>query len=137
MPKKMVRFSRPSRIFRSGLARRRFRSCGVGSSTMSTSPESSAAMRVAADLIGVYVIAVTLPGILPHQLGFFLSTIFTSGCQDSRMKGPVPMALRCAKFSSAFLMSIGSVDLFFSAQALLIIRSSVSWRSKTGLGSIM
>ncbi len=53
------------------------------------------------------------------------------------MKGPVPIALRWAKFSSDFLMSIGSVDLFFSDQALLIMRSSVIWRSSTGLGSTM
>ena len=32
-------------------------------------------------------------------------------------------------------MSLGSTDLFFSAQALLIMRSSVIWRSSTGLGA--
>jgi hypothetical protein len=31
------------------------------------------------------------------------------------MKGPVPLALRCAKFSSCVLMSLGEVELFFSA----------------------
>jgi hypothetical protein len=31
-------------------------------------------------------------------------------------------------------MSFGSTDLFFSAQALLMMRSSVSWFRSTGLG---
>ena len=71
----------------------------------------------------------------PHQLGFFTSTSFWSGCQLCTMNGPVPMALRWAKFSSLALMSLGSVDLFFSAQALLMMRSSVNWFSSTGLGA--
>ena len=103
---------------------------------MSTSPDSSAAMRVAADLIGVYTISVTLPSILPHQLGLRLKTMRWSGCQEVSTYGPVPMALRWAKFSSAAFMSLGSTDLFFSAQALLIMRSSVIWRSSTGLGPL-
>ena len=53
MPRKMVRFSTPSTTFKSGLARKRPKSWGVGSSTMSTSPDSKAATRVAADLMGV------------------------------------------------------------------------------------
>ena len=44
------------------------------------------------------------------------------------------MALRCEKVSSLALMSLGSTELFFSAQALLITRSSVSWLSSTGFG---
>ena len=53
------------------------------------------------------------------------------------MNGPVPMALRCAKVSSLARMSLGSTDLFFSAQALLMMRSSVSWFSSTGFGPFM
>ena len=34
-------------------------------------------------------------------------------------------------------MSFGATELFFSAQALLIMRSSVSWFSSTGLGSLV
>ena len=34
-------------------------------------------------------------------------------------------------------MSLGATELFFSAQALLIIRSSVSWLSNTGFGSLV
>ncbi|MDT4854658.1 hypothetical protein FQZ97_889740 [compost metagenome] len=47
------------------------------------------------------------------------------------------MALRWAKFSSCVLMSLGEVELFFSAHALLIMRSSVSWFSSTGLASLV
>ena len=39
------------------------------------------------------------------------------------------------KVSSLVLMSLGSTDLFFSAQALLMMRSSVSWFTSTGLGN--
>ena len=46
------------------------------------------------------------------------------------------MALRCAKFSSLDLLSLGSTDLFFSAHALLMMRSSVNWFRITGLGAL-
>ena len=46
------------------------------------------------------------------------------------------MALRWAKFSSLERMSLGSTDLFFSAQALLMMRSSVIWLISTGLGPL-
>ena len=60
MPKKMVRFSTPSITFRLALLRKRAKSCGLGSSTKSTSPDSSAATRVASALMGLYTISVTL-----------------------------------------------------------------------------
>ena len=50
---KMVRFSIPSTTLSLPSARTRGRSCGLGSSTRSTSPESSAAMRVATAFTGV------------------------------------------------------------------------------------
>ncbi|MDT4854659.1 hypothetical protein FQZ97_889750 [compost metagenome] len=53
MPKKMVRFSMPSITLRFPSARTRGRSCGLGSNTKSTSPESNAAMRVATAFTGV------------------------------------------------------------------------------------
>jgi len=53
------------------------------------------------------------------------------------MKGPVPLALRWAKVSSLVLMSLGATDLFFSAQSLSIMRSSVSWRISTGFGPLV
>jgi hypothetical protein len=78
-------------------------SCGLGSSTKSISPESSAARRVASALIGWYTISVTLPSRLPHQLELSTATVFTSASRLRRMKGPVPFALRVAKVSSLFL----------------------------------
>ncbi len=80
---------------------------------------------------------VTLPAYLPlpHQVGLALSTRRWSGAHDSSTKGPVPSALRCEKGSSLVLMSLGATALFFSAQALLRMRSSVSWFTSTGLGT--
>ncbi len=53
MPMKMVRTSWPSSTLSLGSLRRRATSCVGRSVTRSTSPESSAAMRVASALIGV------------------------------------------------------------------------------------
>ena len=53
IPKKMVRLSTPSITLRLALLRKRGKSCGLGSSMKSISPESMAATRVASDLIGV------------------------------------------------------------------------------------
>ena len=48
----------------------------LGSMMKSTSPDSSAAVRVASDLIGVYTACVMLLGywVLPHHCGLRLST---------------------------------------------------------------
>ena len=51
---------------------------GTGSIT-STSPESSAATRVASEPIGVKMISLRLCSGLPHQFGFTLNTVFTPG----------------------------------------------------------
>ena len=51
MPKKMVRFSGPKLTLRPGVFSSRSMSCTGTSCTKSTSPESSAATRVASDLI--------------------------------------------------------------------------------------
>ena len=82
--------------------------------------------------------SVTLPSILPHQLALRVKTMRWSGTHCLSMKGPVPMALRLAKVSCDTLRrSLGSTELFFSAQALLIMRSSVIWLSSTGLGPLV
>ena len=52
-PIKMVRTSGPSSTDKAGVVRRRATSCVGKSVTMSTLPESKAAMRVGSDLIGV------------------------------------------------------------------------------------
>ena len=51
MPRKMVRFSGPRLTLRLGVFSSRSMSCTGTSWTKSTSPESSAATRVASDLI--------------------------------------------------------------------------------------
>ena len=53
-----------------------------GSSTMSTSPEISAASRVASERIASQTTSSTLPerlSLQPHQRGFFFSTVRMSG----------------------------------------------------------
>ena len=49
-------------------------------------------MRVASDLIVVYMISSTLPSNVPHHAGFLLKTLLTSGSRETNMYGPVPMA---------------------------------------------
>ena len=65
MPKKMVRFSGPKLTLRPGVFSSRSMSCTGTSCTKSTSPDSSAAMRVASDLMVRYVISVTPSGNCP------------------------------------------------------------------------
>ena len=74
--------------------------------TKSTSPESSAAVRVPLALIGCQMTSVTLPfsgETLFHQFGFSTSNVFTSGWRDLTMNGPVPLVLRDATVSSLSL----------------------------------
>ena len=62
----------------------------------SISPDMSAATRVASDPMGVKITSSMLPSnkpsLMPHQFGFFTSTVFMSGSRDFRMYGPVPLA---------------------------------------------
>ena len=55
----------------------RWTSCSGTGSIQSTSPESSAATRVASFAIVVKIASSTLCSTLPHQFGFFLKTVFT------------------------------------------------------------
>lgn len=64
-PRKMVRFSRPLFTMRCSSAFRRATSWAGTSCRKSTSPDSSAATRVAADLIGTYCSSVTSSGNWP------------------------------------------------------------------------
>ena len=68
---------------------------------MSTSPESSAATRVASDWIGVKTTSVRLCSFGPHQAAFGTSTVFTPTWRELILNGPVPLALLVAKFSTA------------------------------------
>ncbi len=99
-----TRSSPPSITFTAGSARSLATSWVGGSSTKSTSPESSAARRVAFDLMGSSTTSVTLPSFMPalwpHQSWCETSTVFTSVWRSFTMKAPVPLALRAAKVSS-------------------------------------
>ena len=66
MPMKTTRFSGPSTTFTPAVLRSRGMSRGAGSRTKSTSPETSAASRVASLLIGVKTTSWTLPSTLPQ-----------------------------------------------------------------------
>ena len=68
-------------------------SCTGTGSIMSMSPESSAATRVASDLMVWNTTSVRLCSGLPHQLGFGLNTVFTPGSWLAIVNGPVPLAL--------------------------------------------
>ena len=75
----MVRSSGPFSTWAFGLALTRAMSwIGTGSMT-STSPDSSAATRVASEPIGVKMISLRLCSGLPHQFGLALNTVFTPG----------------------------------------------------------
>ncbi|MBA7660007.1 hypothetical protein ES703_68006 [subsurface metagenome] len=79
MPRKMVRISGPFSTWALGLESTRAISwVGTGSMT-STSPDSSAATRVASDPIGVKMISLMLCCGFCHQFGLALNTVFTPG----------------------------------------------------------
>ena len=63
MPMKTMRFSGPSMIFTPGVLRSLATSRGGGSRMKSSSPEISAALRVASLPIGVNTTSCTLPSI--------------------------------------------------------------------------
>ncbi len=71
---------------------------------------------------------------MPHQSGFLRSVVFTSGSQETKRKGPVPLALREAKVSSAFLNSCGLSAPFFSAHARLMIMIVFTYSRRIGAG---
>ena len=79
MPRKMVRSSGPVMTLALPLELTRAMSwIGTGSMT-STSPDNSAATRVASEPIGVKTISFRLCSGLRHQFGLALNTVFTPG----------------------------------------------------------
>ena len=79
MLRKIVRSSGPVITVVVGVVLTRSMSCTGTGSIMSISPESSAATRVASDLMVVKITSVRLCSGLPHQSGFGLNTVFTPG----------------------------------------------------------
>src|SRR5664279_6314367 len=80
----------------------------------STSPDSKAATRVAAEPIGVKMISFRLCSGLRHQLGFTLNTVLTPGWWLSIMKGPVPFSFSDAKLGVVAAAGVGATELFSS-----------------------
>jgi len=74
---------------------------------------------------------------LSHQAGLRSSTVLRSGSRLTSRKGPVPMALRVAKFSSRVVRSTGFVALFFSDQAFDMMPQVTSSCSMIGFGAVV
>jgi hypothetical protein len=131
----MVRSSGP-RIRRiDGSAASRSRSCSGTGCIISRSPASSAATRVWSEPIGVNTASVMLCSALPHQPGLGTSTVRTPGSRDFTMKGPVPSALRVAKFSIFLATLDGAVAPFCSAQRFDMISQLVISCGRIGFGA--
>jgi hypothetical protein len=81
------------------------------------------------------VTSVRLCCALSHQPGLGTSTVFTSASRLLSTKGPVPLALRVAKFSSRFVRSAAVVAPFFSAQALDMMPQPVISSGRMGFGA--
>ena len=101
------------------------------------SPALSAAMRVAGLETGVKMTSVRLCWGLSHQLGLLTSTVRSPARRSFSMKGPVPMALRVAKFSSFLVMSAEFWALFFSAHALDIMTMAAHLSASSGSGYLV
>src|SRR5712691_6405045 len=104
---------------------------------MSTSPDSSAATRVASDWIGVNTTSVRLCSFGPHQVSCGTRIVLTPTWRDLILKAPVPLALLVAKFSTLFLTLAGLVAPFASDHALLMIWVDVVCIGRMGLGLSM
>src|SRR6516164_9335290 len=134
MPRKMVRTSGPVRTAALPPALTLWISCvGTGSIT-STSPESRAATRVAADAIGVKTISLRLCSGLPHQFGFGLNTVFTPGWWLSMMKGPVPFSCSEAWLGVVADAGVGATELFSSHHFLSMLNQPSHCEIRMGLG---
>ena len=75
---------------------------------------------------------------MPHQFGFFLSTVFTSGSRDISMYGPVPLASRAVIMSSFCVKFCGFVALVLLAPRLRLMMLIVAMCSSSiGLGPLV
>src|ERR1051325_495411 len=104
---------------------------------MSMSPALSAAMRVEGLATGVKITSVRLCCGLSHQLGLLTRTVRSPAFRSFSMKGPVPMALRVAKFSSFLVMSAELTALLFSAHALDMMKMGAPLSAGRGAGYLV
>ena len=94
-------------------------------------------MRVAGLDTGVKITSVMLWTGLSHQLGLLTRIVFSPALRSLSMNGPVPMALRVAKFSSFLVMSAELTALFFSAHAFDIMPSAAHLSASSGSGYLV
>src|SRR6185436_3773816 len=132
----MVRSSGPVRTVALGLFLMRSISCTGTGSIMSTSPESSAATRVASDLMVWKITSSRLCSGLPHQLGFGLKTVFTPGSWLTIVNGPVPLALRANGLSDVAEAICACVAPFASAHFLENMYQVSHSACRIGLGDV-
>ena len=112
MPRKMVRFSAPSRILSFGV---RLQARQVLRRRVEHEVDLAREQRGDARGVGldrrVDDLGRRCRRGLPHQAGFCTSTVFTSGSALFSMNGPVPLALRVAKVSSLVLIVLRLDDV--------------------------
>ena len=98
----------------------RSRSCTGGSTTMSTWPDSSAAERVAAALMGVNTMLSTLPRGLSHQSAFFFSVVIVGAQSMSRLTG-VPVYI--AEVIQGMALMVMLIALLLTEYRIKAVRS--------------
>ena len=74
---------------------------------------------------------------MPHQFGFFFSTVFTSGCRDTSAYGPVPLASRAVIMSSLAAKFCGFWQRFFSHHAFDMMLIVATCSSMIGFGPLV
>ena len=74
---------------------------------------------------------------MPHQFGFFLSTVLTSGWRDTSEYGPVPFASRAVIMSSFAAKFCGFWHLFFSHHAFDMMLIVARCSSMIGFGPLV
>src|SRR5258706_4178264 len=104
---------------------------------MSMAPAFSAAAGVGGLATGVKIASVRLCSGLSHQLGLLTRIVFSPALRSLSMNGPVPMALRVAKFSSFLIMSAALTALFFSAQAFDMMLIDCHLSASSGSGTLV
>ena len=103
---------------------------------MSISPDSSAATRVASDLMVWKVTSVRLCSGLPHQPGLGLYTVFTLGSWLTMVKGPVPFDLSANGLSEVAEDICACTAPFASAHFLDIMYQVSHSACRIGLGEV-
>ncbi len=132
----MVLSSGPVSTVTFGLALTRSMSWTGTGSIISMSPESSAATRVASDLMVWKITSSRLCSGLPHQPGNGLNTVFTPGSWLTIMNGPVPFAFSAKGLSDVADAACACVAPFASAHFLENMYQVSHSAFRIGLGEV-